>query len=127
MTMSTKGLKMSKATIVVLSEMNDHGDTARVVTALKTVKDFRRAGDEVELIFDGGGVTAAVMLADPTNRLHHLYSEVEDRVSGVCRYCANAFHVSEQAEKEKLPMLAEFDQHPSLRKRVQDGYEVITF
>lgn len=118
---------MTKAAIVVLSETNDHADLARVVNALETVKELKGAGDEVELIFDGGGVTSAVALADPEHRLHRLYTLVEDKVSGVCRYCARAFEVYEQAEALGIPFLAEYDQHPSLRSRIAKGYQVIIF
>lgn len=118
---------MAKATIVVFAEMGEHADKARVVNALETVKEFKESGDEVELIFDGGGVTSAVELADPDNPLHRLYSLVEDKVGGVCRYCSRAFGVYDQAEKLGIPLLAEYDQHPSLRNRVTNGYEVIPF
>lgn len=118
---------MAKATIVVLSEMEEHADMARVVNALETVKEFKESDDDVELIFDGGGVTSAVALADPENRLHRLYSQVEDKVGGICRYCSRAFEVYDKAENMGIPFLAEYDQHPSLRHRVANGYEVITF
>lgn len=118
---------MTKAAIVVFSEAEQHADTARVVNALETVKEFKDSGDEVELIFDGAGVTSAVALANPEHRLHRLYSKVDDKVSGVCRFCARAFGVYDQAERLGLKFLAEYDQHPSLRNRVVDGYQVITF
>jgi hypothetical protein len=95
--------------------------------ALETVKEFKESGDEVELIFDGGGVTSAVTLADPDSRLHRLYSQVEDKVGGICRYCSRAFEVYDKAEKLGIPFLAEYDQHPSLHNRVAKGFEVITF
>jgi hypothetical protein len=116
-----------KAAIVVFSELEGHADMARVVNALETVKEFKDANDQVELIFDGGGVISAVALANPDHRLHHLYAKVEDRVSGVCRTCARSFGVYDQAEALALPFLAEYDQHPSLRTRVAEGYQVITF
>jgi hypothetical protein len=118
---------MEKVLVVVLAGTETHTDRARVVNALETVKEFKEAGDEVEVIFDGGGVTAAAAMADPQNRLHHLYSQVEDRNAGLCRYCARAFNVYDKAEELGLPLLAEYDQHPSIRKRVAEGYQVITF
>lgn len=118
---------MTKAALIVFAEIEEHADRARVVNALEAAKEFKDAGDEVELIFDGGGVTSAVALANPDHRLHRLYSKVEDKVSGVCRYCARSFGVYEQAEALGLPFLAEYDQHPSLRARLVDGYQVITF
>jgi hypothetical protein len=118
---------MNKLAIVVLSEMEEHQDLGRVVNALQIAKEFRQAGDDVEIIFDGGGVVSAVQLADPEHRLHRAYELVEDKVAGLCRYCARAFDVYERAEELELPFLAEFEQHPSLRSRVTDGFQVITF
>ena len=118
---------MAKVAVVVLSEMEEHQDLGRVVNALQVVKEFKKAGDEVELIFDGGGVVSAVEMADPEHRLHRAWEQVEDKVSGLCRYCARAFDVYERAEELDLPFLAEFEKHPSLRSRVVDGYQIITF
>ncbi len=118
---------MNKVAVVVLSEMEEHADLGRVVNAIQVVKEFKRAGDDVELIFDGGGVVSAVELADPEGERYKLYQQVEDKVGGVCRYCARAFGVYEKAEALSLPMLDEFQQHPSLRSRVANGYQIITF
>ncbi len=118
---------MVKAAIVILSEMEEHQDLGRVVNALQLARELKEAGDEAQVIFDGGGAVAAVTLADPEHRLHGLYQEIEDKVAGVCRYCARAFHVYEKAEALGLPFLAEYKQHPSLRARIADGYQAITF
>lgn len=119
---------MPKVAIVVLADLNEtHGDLGRIVNALETAKEFKEAGDEVQIIFDGGGTASAVALADPEHRMHKLWTDVEDVVEGLCRYCAQAFHVYEEAQELELPMLAEFEQHPSLHSRIVDGYQVITF
>jgi hypothetical protein len=118
---------MNKLAVVILSEMEEHQDLGRVVNALQVAKEFRQAGDDVEIIFDGGGVVSAVQLADPEHRLHRAYELVEDKVAGLCRYCARAFDVYERAEELELPFLAEYEQHPSLRSRVADGFQIITF
>lgn len=118
---------MNKVAVVVLSEMEEHADLGRVTNAIQVVKEFKKAGDDVELIFDGAGVVSAVELADPDSERHRLYQQVEDKVSGVCRFCARAFGVYEKAEALNLPMLDEFQQHPSLHSRVANGYQIITF
>lgn len=118
---------MNKVAVVVLSQMEEHADLGRVTNAIQVVKEFKKAGDEVELIFDGGGVVSAVELADPHGERYKLYQQVEDKVSGVCRFCARAFGVYEKAEALNLTMLDEFQQHPSLRNRVENGYQIITF
>ncbi|PIV26417.1 MAG: hypothetical protein COS37_06510, partial [Anaerolineae bacterium CG03_land_8_20_14_0_80_58_20] len=64
---------------------------------------------------------------DPENKRHRLYAAVQDKVSGVCAYCAKAFGVYEQAQALNIPLLDEYEKHPSLRNRVSNGYQVITF
>ncbi len=118
---------MNKVAIVVLAEMETHADRARVVNALETAKEFKAAGDEVEIIFDGGGTVSAVELSNPENRSHKLYASVQDKVGGVCAFCARAFGVYEKAQALNLRLLEEYDKHPSLRTRVNNGYQVITF
>jgi hypothetical protein len=118
---------MAKAAIVVLSGMETHTDSARVLNALEAVKEFKEAGDEIELIFDGGGVTSAIAIADPEHRFHRPYTLVQDKITGICRFCARAFKVYEKAEELGLPFLAEYHQHPSIRRLVIEGYQVITF
>ena len=117
---------MAKAVIVVLSEMEEHQDLGRVVNALQTAREFKEEGDEVEVIFDGGGAISAVTIADPEHRLFPIYEELADHI-GVCRYCARAFHVFEKAVALNLPFLAEYRQHPSIRRRVAEGFQVLTF
>ena len=118
---------MAKAAIVVLSDMERREGLGRVLNALEAVKELKEGGDEVEMIFDGAGTTSAVAIACSDHDLHRLYTLVQDRITGVCRYCARAYGVFEEAEKAGFTLLAEYDQHPSMRRLLQDGNEVITF
>lgn len=119
---------MLKAAIVILTEMDDsHADLGRVVNALQTAKEFKAQGDDVQIIFDGGGTVTAVQLADPNHRMHKQWQQLEDSVAGLCRYCARAFDAYERAEELGLTLLDEFQQHPSLRTRIAEGYQVLTF
>lgn len=118
---------MAKISVVVLAGTESHADMGRVTNALSLVKEAKEAGDEVELVFDGAGVTWGPELAAPEHDLHGLYSAVEDRVSGACEFCAGAFGVREEVRDVGIAFLSEFEGHPSLRKRVGEGYEVVTF
>ena len=118
---------MSKIAIIVLSDMESHSDKARVVNGLQAAQEFKEAGDDVEIVFEGGGVVSAVTIADPANNLHRLYTLVQDKITGVCRSCSHAFEVYDQAEALGLPFLAEYHQHPSLRRLALAGYQIITF
>jgi hypothetical protein len=42
-------------------------------------------------------------------------------------YCAKASGVRSAVEKSGVALLDEYQQHPSLRRRVEEGFEVITF
>jgi hypothetical protein len=118
---------MPKAAVVVFSELDsDHGDKARVVNALQIAREFKEAGDEVKVIFDGGGVTAVAAMCHPEHQLHRLYELIAENVEGACAFCAKAFGVKEQLEAAGVPFVSDYKQHPSFRSLVVDGYEMFT-
>jgi len=118
---------MPKAAVVVFSELDsNHAEKARVVNALQIAREFKEAGDDVKVLFDGGGVTAAAALAQPEHPLHRLYQSLEANVDGACAYCAKAFGVKEQLEAAGVPFVSDYKQHPSFRGLVVDNFEVFT-
>jgi hypothetical protein len=52
---------------------------------------------------------------------------VSDAVAGACSYCAKAYGARDAVEKADVPLLSDYEGHPSLRRLVGDGYQVITF
>ncbi len=99
----------------------------RIVNALETTKEFKEAGDEVTLVFDGAGVQSLAEISNPTHKLHRLYSVVKEQVAGACSFCANAFGVRAKLEDADIPFLSEHDDHPSLRRLLQADYQLLTF
>ncbi len=118
---------MSRIAIVILADTETHGDLGRVVNALLTVKEAKEAQDEVRLIFDGAGAKWIGQLADLDHRSHALYAAVKDQITGVCQYCAKAFGATESVQAAGVPLLDEYQQHPSLRALVHDGFQVLVF
>ncbi len=118
---------MPKIAVVILADTETHEGAGRVANALELAKEGKNVNDEVEIIFDGAGTKWARDLSDPDHRMRPLYDAVKDRVIGACAYCARAFGVAEALRSTGVPLLEEFDGHPSLRKRFADGYQVITF
>jgi len=118
---------MNKVAIVILADTETHGDLGRVVNALETAKEFKEANDDLQVIFDGAGTQWVAQFAQPGHRLAGMYDSISDKVTGVCSYCANAFHVKEEIKASGAKLLEEFEGHPSLRKLVSEGYQVITF
>lgn len=116
-----------KAAIVVLADTDTHEALRRLVNTLEAVKEFKDNGEDVQLIFDGAGTRWVVELAHPEHKAHDLCAAVRDKVSGVCEYCAAAFGVTEQVKAGGVPLVAEFEGHPSLRTPLHRGYQVITF
>ena len=118
---------LHKIAIVVLADIETHEDLARVTNAMMTAREFKEAGDEVQLIFDGAGTRWPGELSQPEHKSHDLYAEISDRVAGVCGFCARAFHAEESAAEAGVSFLEEYHAHPSLRRLVVDGFQLLTF
>lgn len=118
---------MSRVAIVVLADTETHGDLGRVVNALEAVKEFKEANDEVQLIFDGAGTKWIVELSKPDHKARGLFESLKDRITGACSFCTGAFGVTEGVRSCGIPLLGEYDGHPSFKKLVSQGYQVITF
>jgi len=115
-----------KAAIIVLSDTQDYEGMGRVVNAMITVREYKDAGEEVKLILDGAGTRWVKQFTKPGQPYRELYDQVRDKVS-VCEYCAGAFNVSKEVQEQNLPVEAEYDGHPSIRKLLNEGWKVVTF
>lgn len=119
--------QMAKISVVLLADVETHGDLGRVANALSLVKEAKEAGDDVELIFDGAGVQWVRELSKEDNQLRGQFEKVKDRVAGACEFCSGAFGVKDEVRAAGVRYLSEFEGHPSLRTRVEEGYEIVTF
>lgn len=120
-------MSKAKVAIVVLADIETHEGLGRVVNALEAVKELKEAGDDVQLIFDGAGTKWIGELSKPDSKAKALFASVRDRVTGACAFCAGAFGAKESVKTCEVPSLSEFDGHPSFKKLISAGYQVITF
>lgn len=118
---------MTKVAIVILAEHGSHEAMGRVANALEFAKELKEENDDVKIIFDGAGVTFVPELADESHDAHPLFKAVEDKIDGACKFCSKAFGVINEVRKTNTPLVAEYDDHPSLRKYIKDGHQVVTF
>lgn len=118
---------MNKVAIVVLADTESHESLGRIVNALELAKELQDNNDEVKMIFDGGGTEWIPELEDEDHDAHPLYAAVKDNIHGACRFCAKAFGVFKEIKNTDIELLDEYDQHPSLRNFIVDGYQIITF
>jgi hypothetical protein len=118
---------MAKAASIVFADTETREGLGRVVNALTTAKEFKEAGDDALVIFDGAGTRWVAELSRADHKYHGLFEGVRDVVGGACSYCASAYGVREQVERTGVKLLDEYEGHPSVRSLVNDGYEVVTF
>lgn len=118
---------MNKVAVVILAGTESHESLGRVVNGLELAKELQDHDDEVQIIFDGAGTEWIPELEDETHDAHPLYEAVKDSIYGACRFCSKAFGVINEIKKTDIELLDEYDQHPSVRNFIVDGYQVVTF
>lgn len=118
---------MSKAAIAILAAGDSPESLGRVVNAFMAALEYKEAGNEVRILFDGAGVQAAAQFADPEHKYHDLFEKVRDKVQGVCQYCAGAYEVKDRIQEVNLPLADEFKQHPSFKRLADQGFTILTF
>jgi hypothetical protein len=118
---------VAKAALVVLAGTELREGLGRVVNALITANELRANNDEAILVFDGAGTQWIATLADESHRYHGLFEQARRAIRGACDYCAQAYGVRDQVEAAGIPLLDEYERHPSLRSLLVDGYQIVTF
>ena len=118
---------MASAAILILAGTDTRADLGRVVNGLQIAREFKKAGDGATVIFDGAGTEWVPQLSDKDHKYNKLFEEIKDVVQGACSYCATVYGVKDEIESENVDLIDEFDGHPSVRKLVSNGYEVMTF
>ncbi|MGM0674587.1 MAG: hypothetical protein ACQETQ_07835 [Spirochaetota bacterium] len=59
--------------------------------------------------------------------MHGMFEAIEENILGACHFCAAAFGVREEIKKTSVKLLSDYEGHPSLRRLVADGYQLVTF
>lgn len=121
---------MTKTAIVVLSEPKANSDEAlgRVFNALAAAYDFKTAGEEVKVLFQGAGTRWPVELQKDKHPANTLYKAIEDKIEGVSCACADVFG----AEPAGLDLITNnpvpgTSGLPSLVNLQKEGFNIITF
>jgi len=118
----------AKFAIILQAGTESHEGLARALHALLYSKELKEGGYPVVLIFDGAGTEWARAMRDPNNKLHAKYAELKKLglIEEICDFCAGAFKVKKELKKDQsIPLIGEFEGHPSLRKWIDQGYQVI--
>lgn len=116
-----------KVAIFVLADTGTHDGLGRVVNAMEAVKQFKEAGDDVKLYFDGAGTKWIQELSKKDHIAHGLHNAIADKVEGACLFCATAFGAKDAVNQCKIGLIDEKDQHVDVKNLVADGYTIMNF
>ena len=123
-----------KNAIIILSDPKSGSEEAlgRVFNALSAAYDYKQAGDDVEIMFQGAGTRWVGELSKTDHPANELFEEVKDTVAGVSCGCADVFGGADEAEKSGFDLIKDnpvpgTSGLPSLRTLTNEGYNVITF
>lgn len=115
-----------KVAILIFADTDSSDGTGRMANALLAARELVEAGDEAKVIFDGAGTKWVPLLVDADHKYHRLFGQVREAVSA-CLYCARGYKVKDAIEEAGIPLLDEYKAHPSIRRLLQDGFQVLTF
>jgi hypothetical protein len=118
---------MHKVAIVILADTESYEGLGRLANALFAAAEFKEAGDDIKIIFDGAGVKWIDALSKPDHMYHEMYQKLGDCIAGVCEYCAKAFKVNDAVEAQNLAFADEYQGHPSFRQLISSGHHILTF
>lgn len=123
-----------KVNIIILSDPKKGSEEAlgRVFNGLAAAYDFKQAGDDVSVVFQGAGTRWIGELNQQEHPAHELYEAVKDHIAGVSCGCADVFGGSEDAVKSGFDLIKN---NPipgtsglsSLRNQLMEGATVLTF
>lgn len=120
----------AKTALIILSDPNSGSDDAngKLFNALAAAYDFKQAGQEVTILFQGAGTRWPSLLEQPDNPFHGLFAAVKDKVQGVSSGCAHVFGADptgyDLITTNAVPGTSGL---PSFVELQREGYLIITF
>ncbi|AEH07568.1 DsrE family protein [Methanothermococcus okinawensis] len=116
---------MKNAFLIFSYMHNNKPNMAVMMHVLLFAKEMNEKGDNVKIIFEGEGVNWA---KDLLNEDHPLSNHAKPLLNNfvVCEACANMFGVLDDI-KGKLNIENDLFGHISLKKYLDEGYNIIEF
>ncbi len=119
-----------KTAIIVLSDPKSGSDESlgRVFNALASAYDYKNAGKEVSILFQGAGTRWPEVLQEDDHPAHDLFEAVQDKILGISCACADVFGADTSGydliKDNSVPKTTGL---PSLSKLQEQGFNVLTF
>lgn len=116
----------TRVAVVIYSNITSEAPS-RAYRAMGFVSELLEAGDDVTLLFDGGGTATLAAVLDASHDLHRSWRKASPALRGACDYCAKAYGVHDALLAAGVPMLKQHRGHASLRDLLVEGRQIITF
>jgi hypothetical protein len=95
--------------------------------AFNFAEELLLQGDDVTIIFDGGGTATLAEVLRPESDLHRAWTKAAPALRGACSYCAKSYGVHEALAAAGIAMLTDFKGHASLRRLLDEDRQIVTF
>ena len=123
-----------KTAIIILSDPKSGSEESlgRLFNALATAYDYKQAGEDVIIQFQGTGTRWIGELIKSDHIAHELYQSVSDKIAGVSCGCADVFGGSEDAVKSGFDLITDnavpgTTGLPSLVQLQKEGRQILIF
>jgi intracellular sulfur oxidation DsrE/DsrF family protein len=93
-------MSASKIAVVIYEPIGS--DTSRVYRGLKTALEFKDAGDDIVVVFDGSGVESLAAISDPKHKMNPLAVALHDNIRGACAFCVASHGVTDAVEARRV-------------------------
>ena len=120
------GATKQKVAVVIYSNITVE-PASRAYRAFGFVAELLAHGDDVVVVFDGGGSATLAAVLEPGHKLHRPWQRAAPALRGVCSHCARSYGVADVLTAAGVPMLTEDHGHASLRDLLLEGRQIITF
>ncbi|MGZ0712502.1 DsrE family protein (plasmid) [Coraliomargarita sp. W4R53] len=115
----------NKIAVVIYEPVS--GDMSRVYRGLKTAVEFKKAGDDVVVVFDGSGVESLAALSDASHPLNPILVALKDNVRGACAHCSKSHNVKDVLDGAGWTLLDQAAGEASIRDLVNEGRQVLNY
>ena len=106
------------------------GDLMCFGHVLLNALEMHAVGYSVKIIIEGGATKVIPVFHSNQQALFRdLYLRAKEAglIDAVCKACATKMHALEAAQAEKLPIVDDLNGHPSMKRYLERGYQIITF
>ncbi|MBC7797245.1 MAG: DsrE family protein [Pyrinomonadaceae bacterium] len=125
---------MKKVAIIILSDPKTGSEESvgRLFNALAAVYDFKKRGDDVQILFQGAGTRWVGELVNTKHPAYELFQSVKDKVAGVSCGCADVFGAQDGVAASGFDLITEnavpnTSGLPSLARLTDEGFTILTF